>query len=185
MFENKKVRTHWDAETGEWYFSVIDVVAVLTDSANARDYWFKMKQRVRLEDGLQLSTICRQLKMPALDEKMRETDCADTQSLLRIIQSISSAKAEPFKQWLAKVGYSANVMMNYHITNEPKATRHRLANGTALGCCAEVTVGRETAASPAMVTPLNRSRRLMPSARGKSLRWIGLMGMADISFSFN
>jgi len=105
LFESKKVRTHWDEKTGTWYFSVIDVVEILTDSSNPRDYWFKMKKRVKTEDGLELSTICRQLKMEASDGKMRETDVADTRSLLRIIQSIPSPKAEPFKQWLAKVGY--------------------------------------------------------------------------------
>jgi hypothetical protein len=105
LFETKQVRTHWDAERETWYFSVIDVVEILTDSSNPRDYWFKMKQRVKTEDGLELSTICRQLKMKASDGKMRETDVTDTQSLLRIIQSIPSPKAEPFKQWLAKVGY--------------------------------------------------------------------------------
>ena len=81
------------------------MVEVLTDSINPRDYWFKMKLRVKTEDGLELSTICRQLKMKATDGKMRETDVAETQVLLRIIQSIPSPKAEPFKQWLAKVGY--------------------------------------------------------------------------------
>lgn len=105
LFETKKVRTHWDAEREVWYFSIIDVVEILTDSTNPRDYWFKMKLRVKTEDGLELSTVCRQLKMRAIDGKMRQTDVADTQSLLRIIQSIPSPKAEPFKQWLAKVGY--------------------------------------------------------------------------------
>ena len=81
------------------------MVEILTDSSNPRDYWFKMKIRVKTEDGLQLSTICRQLKLEATDGKMRETDVADTETLLRIIQSIPSPKAEPFKQWLAKVGY--------------------------------------------------------------------------------
>ena len=105
LFDSKKVRTHWDEKTETWYFSVIDVVEILTDSSNPRDYWFKMKKRVITEEGLELSTICRQLKMKASDGKLRETDVADTQSLLRIIQSIPSPKAEPFKQWLAKVGY--------------------------------------------------------------------------------
>ena len=104
LFEEKKIRTHFDEQTEEWYFSVIDVVEVLTDSSNPRDYWFKMKQRVTLEDGIELSTICRQLKMTAPYGKMRLTDCANVQSLLRIIQSVPSPKAEPFKQWLAKVG---------------------------------------------------------------------------------
>jgi len=105
FFESKRVRTHWDSEKEQWYFSVVDVVELLTESVNARDYWFKMKTRVKTEEGLELSTICRQLKMMAADGKMRSTDAADTQSLLRIIQSIPSPKAEPFKQWLAKVGY--------------------------------------------------------------------------------
>jgi DNA-damage-inducible protein D len=105
LFESKSVRSHWDAEQEQWYFSVIDVVEILTNSSNPRDYWFKMKIRIKTEDGLELSTICRQLKLKAADGKMRETDVADTQTLLRLIQSIPSPKAEPFKQWLAKVGY--------------------------------------------------------------------------------
>ncbi len=105
LFEQQKVRTHWDVKEEKWYFSVVDVIAILTDSVNPRDYWFKMKVRVKTEDGLELSTVCRQLKMKANDGKMRETDVAQTEVLLRIIQSIPSPKAEPFKQWLAKVGY--------------------------------------------------------------------------------
>jgi DNA-damage-inducible protein D len=105
LFESKKVRTHWNQTEEQWYFSVIDVVEILTDSVNPRDYWFKMKKRVKSKDGFELSTICRQLKLKASDGKMRETDIADTKTLLRIIQSIPSPKAEPFKQWLAKVGY--------------------------------------------------------------------------------
>ena len=105
LFEQQKVRTHWDEKEEKWYFSVIDVISILTESVNPRDYWFKMKARVKTEDGLELSTVCRQLKMKANDGKMRETDVAETQVLLRIIQSIPSPKAEPFKQWLAKVGY--------------------------------------------------------------------------------
>ena len=105
LFEQQKVRTHWDEKKEKWYFSIIDVIAILTESTNPRDYWFKMKTRVKTEDGLELSTVCLQLKMKATDGKMRETDVAETQVLLRIIQSIPSPKAEPFKQWLAKVGY--------------------------------------------------------------------------------
>ncbi|MDO9039247.1 MAG: Bro-N domain-containing protein [Lutibacter sp.] len=105
LFSEKKIRTHWDEKLEIWYFSIIDVVEILTNSSNPRDYWFKMKIRVKTEDGLQLSTICRQLKLKASDGKMRATDVADTETLLRIIQSIPSPKAEPFKQWLAKVGY--------------------------------------------------------------------------------
>ena len=83
LFEEKTVRTHWDENAEEWYFSVVDVVEVLTESANPRDYWFKMKQRVKLEDGIELSTICRQLKMAASDGKKYLTDCANVQSLFR------------------------------------------------------------------------------------------------------
>ena len=104
-FDGHAIRRVYDDETETWWFSVIDVVQVLTESANARDYWFKMKQRVRQEDGAELSTICRQLKMPAADGKLRLTDVATAQSLLRIVQSIPSPKAEPIKLWLAKVGY--------------------------------------------------------------------------------
>jgi len=81
------------------------VVGVLTDSTNPRDYWYKMKIRVKDEDGFELSTVCRQLKMEAPDGKMRKTDCANTEGIFRIIQSIPSPKAEPFKRWLARVGY--------------------------------------------------------------------------------
>lgn len=105
LFEDKQVRALWDTDEEQWYFSIIDVIEVLTNSANPRDYWFKMKIRVQTGDGLKLSTICRRLKLEATDGKMRETDCANTQNLLRVIQSIPSPKAEPFKQWLAKVGY--------------------------------------------------------------------------------
>ncbi len=89
----------------EWWFSVVDIILVLTDSANARDYWYKMKMRVKNEDGTELSTDCRQLKLRSSDGKMRETDCANTEAIFRIIQSIPSPKAEPFKRWLARVGY--------------------------------------------------------------------------------
>jgi len=103
LFQDKKIRRLWYQD--EWYFSVIDIVEVLTDSVNPRDYWYKMKIRVHGEGGFQLSTICRQLKMAAPDGKYRKTDCANTQGVLRVIQSIPSFKAEPFKRWLAKVGY--------------------------------------------------------------------------------
>ncbi|MDO9153641.1 MAG: Bro-N domain-containing protein [Paludibacter sp.] len=105
LFESKKIRTYWDEKEEKWYFSVVDVVDALTDSLNSRDYWFKMKTRVKSEDGIELSTICRQLKLISSDGKKYSTDCADPQTLFRIIQSIPSPKAEPFKQWLAKVGY--------------------------------------------------------------------------------
>ncbi len=105
LFEDSKIRSVWDEEEQLWYFSVIDVVSVLTESVNPRDYWFKMKKRVHSEDGIELSTICRQLKMQSSDGKFYNTDAANVKALLRIIQSIPSPKAEPFKQWLAQVGY--------------------------------------------------------------------------------
>jgi len=104
LFETKKVRTHWDESKEQWYFSVIDVVEILTESPRPRKYWNALKTKLEAE-GSELSQKLGQLKMQAEDGKMRETDVADTESLLRIIQSIPSPKAEPFKQWLAKVGY--------------------------------------------------------------------------------
>jgi hypothetical protein len=105
VFEGKKIRRVWVEKEEKWYFSVVDVVEALTDSENPRDYWYKMKIRVKDEAGVELSTICRQLKLVSTDGKKYETDCADTEGLFRIIQSIPSPKAEPFKQWLARVGY--------------------------------------------------------------------------------
>ena len=104
-FDGQSIRRVYDEDTETWWFSVIDVVQVLTDSENARDYWFKMKLRVKFEDGAELSTFCRQLKLPAADGKQRLTDVATAEGLLRIVQSIPSPKAEPIKLWLAKVGY--------------------------------------------------------------------------------
>ncbi len=102
-FENKQVRSHWDAEEEKWYFSIVDVIAVLTDSVDPTAYWRKLKQRLKAE-GNETVTNCHALKMRAADGKMRMTDVADTEQLLRLIQSVPSPKAEPFKQWLAKVG---------------------------------------------------------------------------------
>ena len=102
IFEGKKIRSVWDNEKEEWYFSVVDVVGALTDSVNTRDYWYKMKKRMTDEEKSELSTICRQLKLKAPDGKMRLTDVADIQGIFRIIQSIPSPKAEPFKTWLAQ-----------------------------------------------------------------------------------
>ena len=104
LFQNSQIRSIWDEKELKWYFSVIDVVAVLTDSPDPKDYWYRMKKREKLS-GVELSTICRQLKLESSDGKLYKTDCSDAQGLLRIIQSIPSAKAEPFKQWLALVGY--------------------------------------------------------------------------------
>ena len=104
LFETKQVRSLWDAEREVWFFSIVDVVAVLTDSADAAAYWRKLKQRLKAE-GNETVTNCHGLKMQAPDGKMRLTDVADTEQLLRFVQSIPSPKAEPFKQWLARVGY--------------------------------------------------------------------------------
>jgi hypothetical protein len=103
LFENKVVRSHWDAEQEEWYFSVVDVIEVLTESKDANAYWRKLKQRLKKE-GNETVTKCHGLKMVAADGKMRFTDVATTEQLLRLIQSIPSPKAEPFKLWLAQVG---------------------------------------------------------------------------------
>lgn len=108
LFENKRIRTAWDEEKEEWYFSIVDVVAVLTDQPDQRgasNYWAKLKQRLKEEGADQLLTNCQQLKMKSpKDGKRYNTDVADTEQLLRIIQSIPSPKAEPFKLWLAQVG---------------------------------------------------------------------------------
>lgn len=106
LFEDKRIRTAWDEENEEWYFSIVDVVGVLTESPDyntGRKYWNKLKQRLT-EEGSELVTKCHQLKMTAADGKKRLTDVADTEQLLRLIQSVPSPKAEPFKLWLAQVG---------------------------------------------------------------------------------
>ncbi len=103
LFGDDKIRAVWDDEQEKWYFSIVDVVAVLTESVDATAYWRKLKQRLKAE-GNETVTNCHGLKMPAADGKMRMTDVADTEQLLRIVQSVPSPKAEPFKTWLAKVG---------------------------------------------------------------------------------
>ena len=103
LFEEQTIRTAWDEEKEEWYFSIVDVVGILTESTDGRKYWNKLKQRLK-EEGNETVTNCHQLKMKAADGKRRFTDVANTEQLLRIIQSIPSKKAEPFKLWLAQVG---------------------------------------------------------------------------------
>lgn len=103
LFKNKEIRKI--IHNNEWWFSVVDVVEALTDSQDPNDYWYRMKKRVGDEERIELSTICRQLKLPANDGKSYETDCSDTEGIFRLVQSIPSPKAEPFKRWLAKVGY--------------------------------------------------------------------------------
>lgn len=104
MFEGSQIRSVWDNEREEWYFSIVDVIGSLTESNNPRDYWYRVKKRMSEEEKSELSTICRQLKLKAPDGKMRLTDVADMQGIFRIIQSVPSPKAEPFKMWLAEVG---------------------------------------------------------------------------------
>jgi prophage antirepressor-like protein len=102
FFENVELRRLWHDE--QWFFSVVDVVKILTESEKPRDYWYRLRVREE-ETGIQLSTVCRRFKLTAEDGKLRETDCANVEGLLRIIQSVPSKKAEPFKLWLAKIGY--------------------------------------------------------------------------------
>jgi hypothetical protein len=103
IFEGKRIRTHWDEDKEKWFFSIVDVIAILTESVDPYAYWRKLKQRL-LEEGNETVTNCHTLKMIAQDGKMRETDVGNTEQILRLIQSIPSKKAEPFKLWLAKVG---------------------------------------------------------------------------------
>ncbi|MDO8683320.1 MAG: Bro-N domain-containing protein [Armatimonadota bacterium] len=143
-FEKHKIRRIYDEQKEIWYFSIIDVVGALTDSVNPRDYWFRMKVRVRTEDGLELSTICRQLKMRAPDGKMRKTDTADVQGLLRIIQSIPSPKAEPFKQWLAKVGYERIQDMSDPARSLDRAREYWQRHGRSEKWIQQRMMGQET-----------------------------------------
>ena len=104
MFEGSQIRSVWDNEKEEWYFSVVDVIGFLTESNNPRDYWYRVKKRMSEEERSELSTFCRQLKLKSTDGKSYKTDVADMQGIFRIIQSVPSPKAEPFKMWLAEVG---------------------------------------------------------------------------------
>ena len=104
MFEGSQIRSIWDNERAEWYFSVVDVIGSLTESNNPRDYWYRVKKRMSEEELSELSTFCRQLKLKSTDGKSYKTDVADMQGIFRIIQSVPSPKAEPFKMWLAEVG---------------------------------------------------------------------------------
>lgn len=144
VFEGKQIRRHYDENMETWYFSVVDVVGALTDSVNPRDYWFKMKIRVKSEDGLELSTICRQLKMQAPDGKMRTTDAANVEGLLRIIQSIPSPKAEPFKQWLAKVGYERLQDMSDPARSLDRAREYWQQHGRSEKWIQQRMMGQET-----------------------------------------
>ena len=103
VFGAREIRRIWQDE--QWFFSVVDIVGALTDSPNPRDYWYRMKRRERESSGIELSTLCRQLKLTAADGKSYQTEVVNTENAFRIIQSIPSPKAEPFKRWLAQVGY--------------------------------------------------------------------------------
>ena len=128
LFEDYKVRTSWDSEKETWYFSVVDIVGILTDSPNPRKYWSVLKTRLRKE-GSQLTTICSQLKMQSADGKFYNTDVLDTEGILRLVQSIPSPKAEPFKLWLAKVGSERlDEMQNPEIAIN-RALQYYLAKG--------------------------------------------------------
>ena len=125
LFEGKKIRSIWDVEKEEYYFSVVDVISALAEPKNPRDYWYQLKKRLSEEEKSEVSTKCRQLKMKAQDGKMRETDTLDTEGILRLIESVPSPKAEPFKLWLARLGkeridevfdpeVAANRVVNYY-----------------------------------------------------------------------
>ena len=104
LFESKKIRSVWDEQEQKWYFAVVDVIEALTGNIKPRDYWYQSKQREKESSGAELLTFCRQLKIESSDGKKYNTECSDVEGLLRIIQSIPSPNAEPFKRWLAKVG---------------------------------------------------------------------------------
>ena len=104
LFEGKEIRSVWDAEKEEYFFSVVDVIKVLTDSKNPNDYWYRLKKRMTDEEKSEISTKCRQLKLKSKDGKSYATDTLDTQGILRLIESVPSSKAEPFKLWLAQMG---------------------------------------------------------------------------------
>lgn len=105
QFESYEIRRIWDEATEQWWFAVVDVIEVLTDSNKPRNYWYDLKRREKAKSGIELSANCRQFKLKAANNRFYDTDCANTEGILRIIQSIPSPKAEPFKRWLAQVGY--------------------------------------------------------------------------------
>lgn len=143
LFESKKVRTHWDAEKEQWYFSIVDVIEVLTETDRPRKYWSDLKARLKKE-GSELSAKIGQLKMESEDGKMYKTDVADTEQLLRLIQSIPSPKAEPFKQWLAKTGYERIE----EIQDPEKSIDRAMENYLKLGYSKEcLPVGRQGSTS--------------------------------------
>ncbi len=125
LFNEQRVRTAWDDEEEKWYFSVVDVVAILTDSENPRKYWSVLKTRLKKE-GSQLATNCSQLKMRSADGKMYMTDVVDTEQLFRLVQSIPSPKAEPFKLWIAEVPRSRTSSIMRGQDYRPRSTNGRM-----------------------------------------------------------
>lgn len=121
LFESKKIRSVWNEEEQKWFFAVVDVIQALTDSDKPRDYWYRLKRREKDSSGIELSTFCRQLKIESTDGKKYQTECSDVEGLLRIIQSIPSPKAEPFKRWLAQVGYQ-----RLEEIENPELAQHRM-----------------------------------------------------------
>lgn len=121
LFESKKIHSVWNEEEQKWYFAVVDVIEALTDSDKPRDYWYRLKRREKELSGIQLSTFCRQLKIGSSDGKKYNTECSDVEGPLRIIQSIPSQKAEPFKRWLAQVGYQ-----RLEEIENPELAQHRM-----------------------------------------------------------
>ena len=141
LFESKQIRSVWNDEEEKWYFSIVDVVEALTGSPNPRKYWSVLKTRLKAE-GSQLATNCSQLKLQSADGKFYKPDVADTEQLLRLIQSIPSPKAEPFKQWLAKTGYERIEEMQdpeltidraFHLSQKSKV-RHYLPSFISATC---------------------------------------------------
>jgi len=143
LFETKKVRSQWNADQETWCYSIVDVITILTESIYPTAYWRKLKQRLKAE-GNQTVTNCHGLKMLAADGKMRLTDVANTEQLLRLIQSIPSPKAEPFKQWLAKVGYERMQEINDPSQSIDRARENWQKLGRSLKWTQQRMTGQET-----------------------------------------
>jgi DNA-damage-inducible protein D len=146
LFESKKVRTHWDEDSEKWYFSIVDIVGILSDQPStdrARNYWKVLKSRL-LKEGNETVTNCNQLKLPAEDGKMRLTDVGDVEQVFRLVQSIPSPKAEPFKQWLAKVGYERMQEMQDPEMSLDRARHHWQQLGRSEKWIQQRMTGQET-----------------------------------------
>ena len=153
IFEGKNIRVYWDADEEKWYFSVVDIIFALTDSKDPNDYWYKLKIRVSEESKIELSTICRQLKLLSKDGKKYSTDCSDIKGIFRIVQDIPSPKVEPLKMWLAQVG-SERIDETYDpeiaIKTNPKGmkeTRSTVIKGATVAKEAREKIEKETGES--------------------------------------